>query len=178
MILFLCALFPPRHCKLALFQGRGLKLHSSGISEHKSFSPFLPCNCSTPGYKGRVVHWFFRSVETPSMSPCRFTQLLWSSGLFSLQLGWKGPPEPVIVLTLWSKPMSHLPCFHDSNPSRFTEWWDLVHLLRYHVCDEGTTVWLLQFVGESRSPFYEPSLLEDDKETQTVNGSRIVVLVN
>ena len=73
--------------------------------------------------------------------------------------------------------MSHLPCFHDGNTSRFTEWWDLIHLLRHHFCDEGTAVWLLQFVGESRSPFYEPCFLEEDRETQRVNGNRMAVLV-
>lgn len=96
---------------------------------------------------------------------------------FQFNWGWKGLPESIITLTLWSKPMSHLPCFHDSNTGRFTEWWDLIHLLRHHFCDQGATVWLLQFVGESRSPFYEPSLLQEDRETQRVNGNRMAVLV-
>lgn len=109
------------------------------------------------------------------MSTHGSAQLLGSSLRFDWE--WKGLPESIIVLTLGSKPMSHLPCFHDSNTGRFTEWWDLIYLLWQHFGDESTAVGLLQFVGESRSPFYEPSFLEEDRETPRVNGNRVAMLV-
>lgn len=84
--------------------------------------------------------------------------------------------QTVVILALRGSPTC-LPCFHDSNPSRFTEWRDLIHLLRRNLCDQGATVQLLELVGEGRSPFYQPFFLEKDRETQIVSGDRTAVLV-